>query len=135
MTWPRYVKQRDAVSRAVVLPHRKKIDNRVLILSEGTTVSVYVQGEGVQVQHIEVPYVREPAAIDYVEQNWSRILGLYWHEVYEEGYHRMTFQADGRTFVERDRMMWPLAYDVIRGGKRVATTAAVMVGPGFKDDR
>ena len=110
---------------------------RVLIVSEGTHVSVYVDGD-VQVQHFDRPLVRSVAANDYMEEHMPDLLGLYWQEVLESGYHRFTFCCDVRPLRERERMKWPLAYDVIReasprerssGGKRVATIAAVMEGP------
>ena len=74
--------------------------SRVLILTEGNCVSVYVDGD-VQVQRFDRPVCRGVKAQDYIEEQMEKRIGPYWLEVMERGYHRLTFWCETRSLAKQ----------------------------------
>ena len=70
---------------------------RVLIVTEGTSVSVYVDGE-VIVRHVDRPVCRSVAANDLADELLAKEIGPWWDRLKR----RMTFWTNTRSLRERD---------------------------------
>lgn len=86
--------------KATIVAEETWATPRVLIVQEGSCVSVYVEGDAI-VKCVERPIVRMPAGNDRSDEILRERVGYYWSEVHRPSRFRMTFWTDQRSLRER----------------------------------